>query len=620
MDMRRLAVAGAVLVATGILLIVLLGRHNAGDDDHAIARVAAEHTPPDAGELDAFLTEYNASYRSLWTAAETARWQANVDISEGNTRAAVHAAQALADYIGDRVVIDRLQFLRRSEDLSDIQQRQLERAWELAAHYPATSPATVQKLLAAEAKQSAVLHSHTYMLTLPGQQSEQVSPNDLDGLLRDTLDPRKRLAVWKASKTVGPRLKDGLIELRGLRNAVARSMGFSSYFGLECADYGLTSAETMILMDDLLEGIRPLYEQLQCWVRYELAARYGVADVPPLIPAHWLPDRWGRSWSGVVSGIDLDGMLRDVSPQWIVEQGERFYMSLGFAPLPLTFWGRSDLFELPADANRLKNTSPSAWHIDLDQDIRALMNVRNDMPWFGEVHRQLGHVYYDLAYARPEIPAILRRGANRGFHAAVGELAELAATQVPYLEDIDLLADGETPDSLRWLLHQALTGPVVAIPFACGTVTHWEHDLYENELPRHLFNQRWWEYAERYQGIKPARERGEDFCDAATLPAISEAPARSYDLALSQVIMHQLHRYICREILEQDVHAANYYGNTHVGIYVESILAAGGARDWSQLLYESTGEPLSASPMLDYYEPLLAWLQEQNIGRTVGFD
>lgn len=619
MDMRRLAVAGVILLVTGVLLIILLGRRDQTPGRSALPGVIADHTPPTADEIVTFLDDYNANYRALWTAAETARWKANVDIGEENTRAAVKAAQALADYTGNRKIIDQLQRLRKVGGLDELQQRQLDRAWQLAAEYPGTSPATVRKLITAEARQSANLHSHVYRLTLPGRDPREVTTDELDRLLLGTIDPRQRHTIWDCSKTVGPPLKDGLAELQALRNSLARNMGYSSYFALQAADYDMTSRELMMLMDDLIEGVRPLYEQLHCWVRHELAARYGVSEAPRLLPAPWLPDRWGADWPGLVAEVDLDGMLRDVSPQWLIEQGERFYMSLGFSPLPLTFWGRSDLYPLPPDANRRKSTVPSAWHIDLDQDVRALMAVRNDIRWFREVHRQLGHVYYDLSYARSEVPPVLRRGANRAFHAAVGNLAELSSSQLEYLLEIELIDAVEAPDQIRWLLNQALTGPVVSIPFLCGTVAHWEHDLYEDDLPRHQFNTRWWEYTEQFQGVVPPVPRGEELCDPATFPGITEAPARSYDRALAHVIMHQLNRYICREILQQDVHQASYYGNTQIGIYLESILAAGATRDWSRLLYEATGEPLSASAMLDYYEPLLEWLREQNQGRVVGF-
>ncbi len=618
MSIRRLLAAGLVLLAAGAVLVLVLLRR-APDPTSASHRVAAEHPAPSAAEVAAFLEDYNATYRRLWTAAATARWQASIDVNEATSRAAIAAAQALADFTGGRPVIDRLRQLRRATDLDERQFRQLEIAWELAAQNPGTAPATVGRLLQAEARQSAVLASHRYQLRQPGQSAQDVTLDALQKLLLESRDLATRQAAWEAGGRVGVTLKDGLAELQELRNAAARSMGYGSYFDLACADYGLTGREMLLLLDDLREGLRPLYEQLHCWVRHELAARYAQSPPPRLIPVHWLPERWGRTWPHIVAGVDLDGLLRNVSPQWIVEQAESFYVDLGFPTLPLTFWGRSDLYELPAEANRRKIGGAATWHLDLDQDVRSLMNLRADFGWFRTAHHEIGKAYYCLSYARPEVPPLLRRGANRGLHDAIGALGELACTRLPYLRELGLLRPDQTPDRIRWLLSQALTGPVVFLPFACGTVTHWEYDFYAEELPRHFYNERWWRYAATYQGLAPPTPRGEDHCDPAALPHISEEPARIFDLAISQVVGHQLHRYISRQILQQDVHEANYRGSAQTGIYLASILAAGATRDWSRLLWEATGEPLSASAMLEYYDPLLDWLREQNKGRTTGW-
>ncbi len=622
MRTRTLATFGIALVVVGLVVIGLILRqtHELGARSRPQPEAVVPAGPPATlAEVDTFLVRYNHDYRRLWTGSEGAKFLANSDITDEHTQQEVDAAQELADFVGDRQVIDQLRHLRRTPDLDDLHRRQLDRAWIEAAHYPGTAPATVSKLLATEAAATAAMYSHEYTLALSGKAARTVTPNQIDELLRTSRNLAERRAVWECSKSGGAALKDQLVELQGLRNTLARQMDYSSFFDLECADYGMTSDEMMTLIDDILASIMPLYQQLQCWVRYELAERYGVKVVPDMIPAHWLGNRWGQEWPGIVEGVDLDAMLRGRSPQWIVQQGERFYMSMGMPSLPLTFWGRSDLYELPPDATRKKNTHASAWHVDLDQDVRSLMSVRSDFSWFTTVHHELGHIYYYLAYSRPEVPYILRRGANRAFHEGIGTLIELASNEVPYLEEIGLLKPGEAPDQIRWLLNQALTGPVVFLPFACGTMTHWEHDFYENDMPRYWMNTRWWALAGQYQGIAPPSERGEDYCDPATKTHIIDDPAQYYDYALSEVILHQLHRYICRNILHQDVHAANYYGNHEVGDYLHAILAAGATRDWNQLLVEATGEPLNANALLDYFAPLQSWLQEQNKGRKVGW-
>ena len=623
MKTRTIAGLGMMLLAAGLMMIYILGRgsHEPAEPEHqveAMDRLTAVSDETGPGEVDAFLADYNATYRSLWTDAEGAKWNAESDITPENTAARVVAEKGLADYVGNAAVIAHLRQYRGRTDLTSLQERQIEMAWQLAAHYPGTEPDAVARLIETEAELTDSLYAYTYVLRRAGQAPRVLTPNQIDDLLLKSRDLAERQAVWECSKAGGPRLKDGIEALQGLRNAVARRMGYPSFFALEVADYGLDSAEMLALTDEIVAGIRPLYEQLHTWVRYQLAERYGV-EPPPLIPAHWLANRWAQSWPGIVEGVDLDAMFQDVEPQWLIEQAERFYTSLGLEPLPLTFWGRSDLFELPPGSDRRKNTHASAWHIDLEQDVRALMSVKSDFDWFQTTHHELGHIYYYLAYARDEVPPILRTGACRAFHEGIGTLIELASSQVPYLQQVGLMAAADAPDEIRWLLSQALTGPVVFLPFACGTMTHWEYDLYETGLPRHLYNSRWWDYAARYQGIAPPTERGEDLCDPATKTHIIDDPAQYYDYAISYVILYQLHRYICREILDQDVRSADYYGNKAVGRYLEAIMALGATRDWAQVIREATGEDLSSAAMLEYYAPLQTWLEEQNRGREVGF-
>ncbi len=622
MQTRTTAGIGMALLAVGLLAIFFLtydpNQVTAPETAVKDKVAGAPVMPGTPAEVQAFLDQYNAAYQILWTRAEDAKFTAGADITPSHTRAVISTDRALGEFVGSGEVIDRLRLYRDRNDLSEVQDRQIEVAWQEAAHYPGTMTATVNRLISAEAVINDSLYSYDYRLTLPGQAARSVTPNEIADLLVTSRDLAERQAIWECSKKIGPKLKDDLVELQGLRNETAREMGYSSFFGLEVADYGMESAEMMALMEELTDGIMPLYEQLHCWVKHELAARYEV-PVPERIPAHWLGNRWAQEWPGIVEGVNLDAMLAGADPTWLVEQGERFYISMGFDPLPANFWSRSDMYELPPNATRSKNTHASAWHVDLDQDVRALMSVKADFSWFQTTHHELGHIYYYLAYSRDEVPPILRRGANRAFHEGVGSLIELAASQVPYLQQVKLMSADETPDEISWLLNQALTGGVVYLPFACGTMTHWEHDLYEKDLPRHQYNTRWWQYAAKYQGIEPPTPRGESFCDPATKTHVIDDPAQYYDYALSTVILHQLHRYICRDILKQDVRSANYYGNKAVGMYLDSVLRLGATRDWNQVMREATGEELSSEAMLEYFAPLQEWLGEQNEGREVGF-
>lgn len=570
-------------------------------------------------EADEFIQSYNARYQNLFYEANKAQWLANTDISDEHDSLATEATKALAKFQGSVEVIEKTRSLLAEKDrLTPLQIRQLEKIRLAAAHNPGTIPAVVDSLISATTKYTSMLYSHEYLLTNDGAQ-KKLTTNDIDRILLESKDLRERLAVWETSKGVGVKLKDGLGELQRLRNRVAREMGYSSYFDLEVADYGMTTKEMMDLMDQLIAELRPLYRELHTYARYELAKRYK-QPVPEKLPAHWLPNRWGQNWPGIVQAVNLDAPFKDKSKEWIVQQAEQFYVSLGFPKLNQTFWQKSDLYPVEPGSARKKNNHASAWHLNLDDDYRSLMSVEPNAEWFRTTHHELGHIYYFIEYSNPDVPLLLREGANRSYHEGIGDLMAIASMQRPYLEEIGLLPRTTKLDQTQWLLNDALaSSSVVFIPFAAGTMSHFEHDLYELNLPKDQYNARWWQYVEFYQGIVPPAPRGEEYCDAATKTHIIDDPAQYYDYALSCVLKFQLHDYIARRILQQDPRLCSYYGNKEVGDLLRAIMRPGASKDWRSVLKETTGEDLSARAMLDYFQPLMDYLKKVNAGRKYSF-
>jgi peptidyl-dipeptidase A len=221
-----------------------------------------------------------------------------------------------------------------------------------------------------------------------------------------------------------------------------------------------------------------------------------------------------------------------------------------------------------------------------------------------------------MAYSNPRVPVVLREGANRAFHEAVGDLISIAARQEPYLKGIGLMPADQKLDGIELLLNEALDSAIVFLPWSAGTMTHFEHDLYEKKLPIGVFNQRWWEYTARYQGVAPPSPRGEEFCDACTKTHIIDDAAQYYDYALAYLIKYQLHEHIARKILNQDPRKCNYYGNREVGKFLWDLLSLGAAQDWRQVIREKTGEEISSRAMLEYFKPLTAYLAKENAGQS----
>ena len=573
---------------------------------------ASMGSPPSPNVRD-FLDMYNELDRRLYTVAGEANWRASTDVNEQHTGERIGADSALAAFRGSRYVIENSRrFLDENKDtLTDIEFRQLDKILLSAAESPGTIPDVVQARVEAEARLTALLDGFTFCLERRGDKCvKPVTPNEIDDLLLNSRDLAQRRKVWEVSKQNGPVLKKGLAELRDLRNKVARQLGYSSYFHLQVADYGMTVAEMMRLMEQAVRDARPLYDQLHLYARRKLAERYKQA-VPEKIPAHWLGDRWGQEWPGLVESIDLDPIVKNKSPEWIVQQAERFYTSLGMEPLPESFWRRSDLYQLPPDSKRHKNTHASAWHIDHEKDVRSLMSVVPNFRWFDAAHHELGHVYYYLAYSNPDVPHVLREGANRAFHEGLGDLISIAARQEPYLREIGLLPADRRIDENEYLKAAALDNAIVFLPWSAGVMTHFEYELYEKELPIDQFNRRWWQLVEQYQAIVPPEPRGEEYCDACTKNHIIDDAAQYYDYAMAHLIKYQMHDYIARRILKQDPYSCNYYGKKAVGSWLMEIIRPGATRDWRVLLREKTGEEISSRAMLQYFRPLGELLKQE---------
>jgi peptidyl-dipeptidase A len=563
-----------------------------------------------------FIDNYTRQYVALYTAASEAHWKANTEIREDDSTIALaeqKADEATAAFTGSTENIEQAKkFLAMKAKLSPLQVKQLEHILYYAANNPQTVADIVKQRIKAESEQTQKLYGFQYMLL-----GKKVSTNDLDDILKNELNMDRRLAAWQSSKEVGKSLKSGLVTLRSLRNQTVQALGFKDFFSYQVSDYGMTADEMMQTMDGLMSQLWPLYREMHTYMRYELAARYGKTQAPAYLPAHWLPNRWGQDWSAniEVEGLNLDGVFGRKSREWIVKEAENLYVSLGFPSLPQNFWTGSSLYPYPADAEVKKNNHASAWHMDLDKEVRSLMSVEPNAEWFETANHELGHIYYYMSYSNPNVPILLREGANRAYHEAVGTMMGMAAMQRPYLVGRGLISADQPTDSIKALLKEAMNA-VVFIFFSSGTMSNFEKELYANNLDEKSFNKRWWELAKKYQGIVPPGNRGEEYCDAATKTHINDDAAQYYDYALSYVILYQLHNHIATNILKQDPRATNYYGNKEVGSFLKKILEAGATRDWRELLKETTGQDLNANAMLEYFQPLMTWLKEQNNGRT----
>ncbi|HAA01575.1 MAG TPA: M2 family metallopeptidase [Flavobacteriales bacterium] len=566
-------------------------------------------------EVQIYLDEYNQKFQELLYAQNEAQWAMLTRIVPGDTTASHNAGladEAMSKFTGSKANTDKAQnYLTKKSELSEIQVRQLDYILFLAGGSPEAAGDIVKERIKAQNEQSEKLYS--FNLTIDGK---KVSTNDIDAILKTENNVAKRLKAWSASKEVGKGLKAGLVKLQDLRNRSVQALGYSDYFSYQVSEYGMSSEELRGVCQDMIRELWPLYRELHTWARYELAARYK-QPVPEMLPAHWVPNRWGQDWSGMINveGFDVEGALEKKSAEWIMQEGEAFYVSLGFESLPKSFHEKSSLYPLPKDANYSKNNHASAWHMNNDRDVRSLMSVEANSEWWETVLHELGHIYYFLEYSNPDVPIILRNGANRAYHEAFGTMIGLASMQKSFLQGRGLIDTNAESDPTQVLLREALSY-VVVIPWAAGVMTDFEYELYSKNLPADQYNKRWWELVGKYQGIVPPTTRGEEYCDAATKTHISDDPAQYYDYAMSNILLFQFHEHIATKILKQDPHNTNYWGNKEVGNFMKELMRPGASVDWKDHLKKNIGSEMSAKAMVNYFSPLMDYLKKVNEGRT----
>jgi peptidyl-dipeptidase A len=283
-----------------------------------------------ASEVQQYLDNYTNEYVKLYYDLSLAQWETNTHIVEGDTMNA-HRTQvtneAFANFTGSKENIDKTRkYLEQKDKLAPLQVRQLETILYQAANNPQTVADLVSKRIKAETQQTEKLFGFNY--TLDGK---PITTNGIDEILRSEKNTGKRLNAWQASKEVGKNLKGGLIELRRLRNETVKALGYKDYFTYQVSEYDMKVPEMMDMNKKLISDIWPLYRELHTYARYELAKKYGVKEVPDMLPAHWLPNRWGQDWSAMieVEGIDLDKALAKKDAQWLVKQAENFISAWG---------------------------------------------------------------------------------------------------------------------------------------------------------------------------------------------------------------------------------------------------------------------------------------------------
>ena len=575
---------------------------------------------PTVEEARAFVDDAEARLVELWIDAGRAAWVQSNFITDDTTAIAADAQTAV---IG--ATMELASAAARFDDVElpeELRRKLLLLKTSMGLAAPA-DPALQAELAGITTSMESTYGKGLYC---PGDGEDCLDLPQMERMFAESRDTDELLDLWTGWRTISPPMRSPFVRFTELANAGARDLGFADLGELWRAGYDMPPDEFTVELERLWNQVRPLYEALHCHVRAALADEYGSAVVPPEepIPAHLLGNMWSQSWTNIYEivgparsdpGYDLTRLLESnrVDELEMVRYGERFFSSLGFDPLPATFWERS-LFVQPVDRDVVCHAS--AWDLDYESDVRIKMCIGINDEDFVTIHHELGHNYYQRAYQHQS--PLHRTSANDGFHEGIGDTIALSITP-EYLAEVGLLGRVPPADRDLGLLLRLALDKVAFLPFGL-MVDQWRWKVFSGEIGPEEYTKGWWDLRTEYQGIRAPVPRSEaDFDPGAKYHIPANTSYTRYFLA--HILQFQFHRALCEVAgVEGPLHRCSIFGSLEAGARLNTMLEMGASRPWPDALEVITGQrEMDATAILDYFAPLQAWLDEQNAGRSCGW-
>ncbi|XXY90810.1 M2 family metallopeptidase [Sorangium sp. So ce296] len=595
--------------------------------------------PPNVAEAQAFLAGVDRDLRRLRLQSARAGWVNQTFLTDDTDALAASADEASMEYLNRTMkAARRFDGLALPADLA----RQL-KLLKISTTLPAPSdPAERAELAALSVEMTSLYGKGKYC---PKGKAARPAPagaaaaagappaqkclalDDLSEIMKTSRKWDELLDAWTGWHAIAPPLRPKFERFVTLGNKGAAEVGFADLGALWRAGYDMPPEAFEADTERLWGQLKPLYDELHCYVRARLRATYGkdrIGDKAP-IPAHLLGNMWAQAWSNVYGlmepykgqpSLDVTRKIKakKLDEKQMVALGERFFTSLGFDPLPATFWERS-LFTKPTDREVVCHAS--AWDVGQRNDLRIKMCIRPNEEDLITIHHELGHIYYYNQYYK--LPILFQEGANDGFHEGIGDTLALSVTP-SYLKTqglVDRVPEDEK-GLINFLLKTALD-KVAFLPFG-KLIDQWRWDVFSGKTKPADYNKAWWALRLKYQGVAPPVPRSEaDFDPGAKFHVPANVPYTRYFLA--HIYQFQFHRALCKAAGHTGpLHACSIYGSAAAGEKLRAMLSLGASRPWQEAMKAMTGETeADPSAMLEYFEPLRRWLKEQNKGEVCGW-
>ena len=635
----RVALSAAILAA---LTMPLLAATPAGEKANA----------PTASDVHAFVATMNTDYKKRYIEPNAAEWVAETYITDDTEMLTARANERWLQWLSAEIDKAAPYANVAGTDAKDARALYL---LKLQTAMPAPkNPAHLTEMTTLGSKLTAAYGSGKYCKD-PNDASSCRTLDDLSKLMADDRDWDRDLDAWSGWHHVGRGMLKDYQRFVELLNEGATDLGYDNVGTMWRAGYDMTPDEFAKTTVKLWSQVQPLYGELQCYARGKLAAKYG-ERMPKdgTIPAHLTGNMWAQSWEnifpllepypgagnldvnqrleaqrkaaldeakksvkGTPSPLDLARLEHDAdlrSAETMVRRSEDFYKSIGFPPLPASFYAKSMLLR-PRDRDALCH--PSAWPMNMGEDVRIKMCIRPTEEDQYTIYHEMGHVYYYLAY-KDQWP-IFQGGANDGFHEAIGDTIRLNITP-GYLAGIGLAgkAGADEKAALNAQMKLALE-KVAFLPFGL-LIDKWRWGVFDGSIKPDQYNAAWWQLRRKYQGISsPIAATPADFDPGAKNHVPTNVPYMRYFLA--DILQFQFYRSLCEAAGHTGpLSECSIYGNKTAGAKYWKMLGEGASQPWQDTLKELTGKPeMDASAIIDYFAPLYAWLREQNKGQQCGW-
>ncbi|WP_164019971.1 M2 family metallopeptidase [Pyxidicoccus trucidator] len=585
----------------------------------AQASTPAQATPDEAKQ---FAEKVNADLKRLWTKQATAEWIKNTYITDDTERNAAYVNEEVLGYVNGAI-----KGARRFDGLQlDADTARMLHLLKVSQSLPAPSDAQKRAELAATAAKLEGLYGKGKYCGKDGK-GKCRDLGELSDVIADSRNYDELLDAWQGWHQVSRPMRPLYQRLVSISNEGAKDIGVDDLGTLWRSAYDMPPAEFEKEAQRLWGQVKPLYDELHCYVRGRLAKQYGEAKVPAgkPIPAHLLGNMWAQEWNNIYplvepfpgqASLDVNAELKKqgYDPMRMVKLGEKFFTSLGLKELPQTFFERSQ-FTKPKDREVVCHAS--AWDVTYENDLRIKMCIKPTEEDLITIHHELGHNYYYTYYYN--LPVLYQAGANDGFHEAIGDALTLSITPA-YLQQVGLLKSVPKNDKnlINLQLKDALE-KVAFLPFGL-LVDQWRWEVFSGRVQPADYNKSWWTLREKYQGVAaPVARTEEDFDPGAKYHVPANVPYTRYFLA--RILQFQFHKSMCEAAgYKGPLHECSIYGNKEAGKRLQAMLEMGASKPWPDALQAMTGtRQMDATPLLDYFSPLRTWLQAQNKGQKCGW-